>query len=131
MKKHSLRAIFALLLITTIPAISWVSATHSHLKFFNSTSEHSAKKSKPVTSSNNSSNELFVQHVNAVYEQKYKISQVLEKFCNLNNLEPSFKIVSESSNKYTGSGILLKSLDINLDGLENGLLTYKEKYGCI
>jgi hypothetical protein len=69
MKKHSLRAIFALLLITTIPAISWVSATHSHLKFFNSTSEHSAKKSKPVTSSNNSSNELFVQHVNAVYEQ--------------------------------------------------------------
>ena len=22
-------------------------------------------------------------------------------------------------------------LDINLDGLENGLLTYKEKYGCI
>jgi GDP-L-fucose synthase len=76
-------------------------------------------------------NDWPINDVNAVYEQKYKISQVLEKFCNLNNLEPTFKIVSESSNKYTGSGTLLKSLDINLDGLENGLLTYKEKYGCI
>jgi GDP-L-fucose synthase len=73
-------------------------------------------------------NNWAINDVNAVYEQKYKISEVIEKFCNLNQLAPSFKVVNESSNKYTGCGVLLKSLGINLDGLENGLLTYKDNY---
>lgn len=76
-------------------------------------------------------NDWSVKDVNAVYETKYKISEVLEKFCTLNDLEPNFTIVSTNTNNYTGSDILLKTLDIKLDGLENGLLTYKENYDCI
>ena len=69
MKKHSFRAIFALLLITTIPAISWVSASNSHLKFFDSVNDEGGEKSKTTASNTSSSTELFVQHVNSVYEQ--------------------------------------------------------------
>lgn len=68
MKKHSSRTIFALLLIATIPTISWVSASKSHLKFFDLVIEEGGEKVK--TSSNTiSTAELFVQHVNSVYEQ--------------------------------------------------------------
>lgn len=69
MKKHSFRAIFALYLIVTIPAISWVSANNSHLKFFDLVSDENSKKSKAVSINTSSSAELFVQHVNTVYEQ--------------------------------------------------------------
>ncbi len=69
MKKHSFRAIFALLLITTIPAISWVSATKSHLKFFDLANDEGGEKSKTTATNTNSSAELFGQHVNSVYEQ--------------------------------------------------------------
>lgn len=65
-----------------------------------------------------------VKDVNAVYERKYKISQVLEKFCVLNNYEPNFRILSTHSNNYTGSGLNLKSLGINLLGLDHGLKDY-------
>jgi len=68
MKKHSSRAIFALLLVATIPAISWVSASKSHLKFFNSVIDEGGEKAK-TSANTNTSAELFVQHVNSVYEQ--------------------------------------------------------------
>jgi hypothetical protein len=66
MKKHSFRAIFALLLMTTIPAISWVSSTNSHLKFFDSAGDVGAEKSIPASGSA----ELFVQHVNFLYTNR-------------------------------------------------------------
>lgn len=62
--------------------------------------------------------------VNAVYMEKYKISEVLTKFCELKNIEPKFQIVSSSKNNYTGNGQRLKSLGIKLEGLDRGLLTY-------
>lgn len=65
-----------------------------------------------------------IQDVNAVYEQKLKISQVLKKFCSANDLEPNFRVVSESSNNYTGSGLSLKTLGIKLNGLEQGFKDY-------
>jgi hypothetical protein len=65
MKKHSFRAIFAFLLITTIPAISWVSSTNSHLVFFDSTGAEGAEKLIPASGGA----ELFVQHVNTIYQQ--------------------------------------------------------------
>lgn len=69
MKKHSFRAIFALLLITTIPAISWVSASNSHLEFFDAVTEEGGEKSKTVAATTTTSTELFDQYVNSVYEQ--------------------------------------------------------------
>jgi hypothetical protein len=65
MKKHSFQAIFAFLLITTIPAISWVSSTNSHLVFFDSAGDEGAEKSIPASGGA----ELFVQHINAIYQQ--------------------------------------------------------------
>lgn len=70
-------------------------------------------------------NNWTVKDVNAVYSTKYKISEVLAMFCKINNLEPNFKVVGVNNNNYTGSDSLLKTLNIELSGLENGLLAYK------
>jgi len=72
-------------------------------------------------------NDWTIKDVNAVYENKYKISEVINKFCNLNNIESNFTVVSTSDNNYTGNGILLKTLGIKLKGLDNGLLYYTKK----
>jgi nucleoside-diphosphate-sugar epimerase len=68
-----------------------------------------------------------IDDVNAVYMEKYKISEVIEKFCTLNQLQPNFKVVSTNFNNYTGSGISLKTLGIKLNGLEHGLLSYTQE----
>jgi hypothetical protein len=68
-----------------------------------------------------------VKDVNAVYLDKYKISQVLEKFCDVNDIEPNFTVASTSSNNYTGSGEKLTSLGIKLTGLDHGLVKYLDK----
>jgi GDP-L-fucose synthase len=69
-------------------------------------------------------NTWAVKDVNAVYSDKYKISQILGKFCTLNNLEPKFTVDSTSTNNYTGSSNPLNSLAIKLHGLEHGLKNY-------
>lgn len=65
-----------------------------------------------------------IKDVNAVYHKKYKISEVLGKFCELNNLEPNFKVVSTSDNNYTGKDVGLEVLGIPLTGLDYGLKNY-------
>jgi len=68
MKKHIFRGVLALLVITTIPAISWISISNTHLNPSNSDPEKIAEKAK--TSENvNSSNELFSSHLNTIYAQ--------------------------------------------------------------
>jgi GDP-L-fucose synthase len=69
-------------------------------------------------------NNQLVKDVNCVYKEKFKISQVLEKFCQVNNLPSEFNVTSNSSTNYTGSGELLDSLKFDLIGLENGLASY-------
>jgi nucleoside-diphosphate-sugar epimerase len=69
----------------------------------------------------------LVKDVNAVYTEKYKISEVLNMFCTANGLEPDFIVASTSSNNYTGSGEKLQSLGIKLNGLYDGLSTYIKK----
>jgi GDP-L-fucose synthase len=69
-------------------------------------------------------NDWSIKDINAVYQDKYKISQVIEKFCNLNDLEPNFKVLSTIDNNYTGSGHNLASLAIPLNGLKHGLEDY-------
>lgn len=65
-----------------------------------------------------------VNDVNAVYKTKYRISEVLDKFCKFKNLNSDFKIESTSENNYTGSSDRLMSLKINLSGLDEGLKNY-------
>lgn len=69
-------------------------------------------------------NDQSVKDVNCVYREKYKISQVLTKFCELNNIKPDFKILSSAENNYTGSGKVLYELNFDLIGLEQGLIRY-------
>ena len=69
-------------------------------------------------------NTWTIKDINAVYTDKYKISEVLGKFCTLNNLEPKFTVDSTSPNNYTGNGNPLSSLLIKLNGLEHGLKNY-------
>lgn len=65
-----------------------------------------------------------INDVNAVYENKIKISQALNLFCKVNDLEPNFTVQSISSNNYTGSNLSLKTLGIKLSGLEEGFRNY-------
>ena len=69
-------------------------------------------------------NTWAVKDVNAVYTNKYKISEVLDKFCTLHNLDPKFTVDSTSPNNYTGNSSPLSSLSIKLRGLEHGLQNY-------
>jgi GDP-L-fucose synthase len=65
-----------------------------------------------------------INDVNAVYENKIKISEALQTFCNIREIEPNFKVTSTSFNNYTGSGLSLNTLGIKLSGLEKGFKDY-------
>jgi dTDP-4-dehydrorhamnose reductase len=67
-----------------------------------------------------------VKDVNAVYFEKFKISTVVTKFCDLNNLEKNFIIQSSGGNRYTGNGRILSELPVQLLGLDNELKHYNE-----
>lgn len=64
------------------------------------------------------------QDINCVYMEKYKISEVISMFSNIHNLKNNIVVVSKSENNYTGDGNILKSLGIELDGLEKGIKKY-------
>lgn len=65
MKKQSFWAICMLLLVFTLPAISWVSIKKSQLQFFNSSSDTASV----ITNSTSYSNtELFDQYVDSAYK---------------------------------------------------------------
>jgi nucleoside-diphosphate-sugar epimerase len=65
-----------------------------------------------------------IKDVNCVYMTKYKISEVLEKFCLIKELKSNYVVVSTSGNNYCGSGAALHSLGIDLEGLEKGFERY-------
>lgn len=65
-----------------------------------------------------------ISDINAVYLKKYKISQVVNMFCELNNLKRTINHVSDSDKNYTGNGHILDCLRLDLLGLEKGLENY-------
>ncbi len=65
MKKYTVWAIGMLLLVCTLPAISWVSAKKSQLQFFNSAKDSAAVK----VTANYSNTQIFDQYVNSAYEK--------------------------------------------------------------
>jgi nucleoside-diphosphate-sugar epimerase len=69
-------------------------------------------------------NDWLIKDVNAVYENKIKISDALRLFCLANDLDSNFTVISESNNNYTGSGSSLKNLGIKLEGLDQGFKDY-------
>lgn len=62
--------------------------------------------------------------INVVYEKKYKISEVIKLFADLNGINSNIKVLNSSNNNYTGNGEKLKKLGIKLLGLEFGLSNY-------
>lgn len=71
-------------------------------------------------------NNPAVKDINAVYLEKFRISQVLARFCELQELDKEFIITSQSQNNYTGNGKRLAGLPIRLSGLDYGLEHYNE-----
>jgi nucleoside-diphosphate-sugar epimerase len=65
-----------------------------------------------------------IKDINAVYDTKYKTSQVIERFCKINNFSQNYKVTNSVVNNYTGCHKNLYSLGIDLKGLEHGLASY-------
>lgn len=64
MRKYTIWAICMLLLVTTLPAISWVSVRKPQLQSFDSSADSAAVNMPAV-----SNNQLFDQHVTSAYEK--------------------------------------------------------------
>lgn len=69
-------------------------------------------------------NEWPVKDVNAVYQEKHKLSEIIVRYDRIHNRMPNVKIVSTSELNYTGDSSELYSLGIDLDGLDKGLADY-------
>jgi len=69
-------------------------------------------------------NKPVFKDINLVYNEKFKISEVINKFINYKNLNCKMKIQSTSDLHYTGNGSKLSSLALPLLGLEYGLKNY-------
>lgn len=69
-------------------------------------------------------NDWKIRDVNAVYAQKLKISEALDLFCKINNLNKNFCVKSNSIINYTGNSQNLESLQIPLNGLTEGFKSY-------
>lgn len=69
-------------------------------------------------------NNNLPKDVNCVYEKKYKISQAMKLFCQMQNLPQDICITSTSMNNYTGNDQLLRSLKLPLSGLNYGFKNY-------
>lgn len=68
---------------------------------------------------------LHLIDINCVYQKKYKISEVADKFNRIQNLRKQILVSSVSENNYTGDGSKLASLPIKLTGLLQGLDNYR------
>jgi hypothetical protein len=63
--------------------------------------------------------------VNCVYQQKYKLSEIVNKLVSVHNLSTKINIVGMSDKNYTGDGYKLNELNIPLQGLDAGIEDYK------
>ena len=67
-------------------------------------------------------NNLSKKDINLVYDEKLKISEILTKYCELHNIDPSLiNVESTSELNYTGGSKLVKSIPVQLDGLTSAL----------
>ena len=75
----------------------------------------------------NIDNQMNLQKtINICYEKKYKLSDIAKII--LNNDDSKINILNEKSNNYSGNGSLLKSLNIDIMGLEDSLKKYESLF---
>jgi len=63
-------------------------------------------------------NTIDDKDINLVYDDKLKISDVLNRYYELHNINKKVVVLSNSQNNYTGSSLRLNKLDIKLTGLD-------------
>jgi nucleoside-diphosphate-sugar epimerase len=72
-------------------------------------------------------NQIIDRDLNVVYPEKYKISDILKTYCEINAIEGSYFLVTGVDNKnYTGNGEKLTNYDLKLEGLTAALKKYNE-----
>ncbi len=69
-------------------------------------------------------NTIHHKNINCVYDQKYRISEILSLYCAQRNLDQSLINVIGTGLNYTGNSNILNSYDLPLLGLERSLLLY-------
>jgi GDP-L-fucose synthase len=71
-------------------------------------------------------NQITDNDINIVYQQKMLVSDILYKYCKINNIDINRVIVTGHSNKnYTGNGDRLAKYNLNLEGMVPTLQRYK------
>lgn len=66
--------------------------------------------------------------LNVVYDKKYKISEILYRYCMINNISASYVNVTGTSDKnYTGRSDRLLKYNLNLMGLDSSLSQYNKE----
>jgi hypothetical protein len=69
-------------------------------------------------------NDEPIKDINCVYNIKFDLASILDKFISYHNLKLKINVKSNGLN-YTGNGDKLALLDLKLDGLDLGLKQYK------
>ena len=70
-------------------------------------------------------NNALFRDINCVYQEKYKLSDLVSKLISIHQLKTAVNIVGQNSNNYTGDGYKLNELRLPLQGLDAGIEEYK------
>lgn len=71
-------------------------------------------------------NEITDNDINVVYQQKWLVSDILKKYCEVNGVNANQIVVTETNDKnYTGNGDRLAKYNLNLEGMVPTLQRYK------
>lgn len=71
-------------------------------------------------------NNISFLDCNCVYQEKIKLSTLLEIFSEVKNIPKNFRVVSNSNLNYTGDCTKLYSLNLPLQGLRQGLIEWQK-----
>lgn len=68
--------------------------------------------------------EVFYKDLNLVYPNKLLLSEIVNEFIKIHNI-PNKIIIKNKGLNYAGNGARLNSLNLNLKGIERGIIEYK------
>jgi len=65
-------------------------------------------------------------NINMVYREKYRLSDLLRKYCGIHNIDKNLiDVANESTNNYTGSSSNIDKYNFKFNGLDAGLQEYQ------
>lgn len=67
---------------------------------------------------------ILIKDINCVYNNKIKLSEFLQKFIKIHNISINIVTETKSNFNYTGNGNLITNLNIELEGLDEGIKKY-------